>query len=115
MIRSREFQTNRARRPNSTRAQRANWVRRLRQSGLSQQAFARKHGLSASSLYAWIKQSAGTLPVKSPPAVSLREVSLPGLLSPWAAEVERPDGVTVRMSAPLARELLAGFLDSIAC
>jgi len=80
MIRNLVPMTGRRRRPNTTPAQRARWVRRLRGSGLSQQAFARQHGLPLSTLGLWLRQAAPTTPVTSPP-LALGEVSLPALLS----------------------------------
>ena len=104
MIRSLDEQFRRSRRRNTTFAERVRWVQRLRQSGLSQQAFARQHRLSLSTLHVWIRQSEQGKPASAP---VLREVPMPGLLSPWAAEVSRPDGLTVRLSAQFAREVLA--------
>lgn len=114
MNRRADFNLGRARRPNTTPGQRARWVRRLRDSGLSQQAFARRHGLSLSTLGVWIKQTEQAVRT-TPQPVPLGEVSLPALLSPWAAEVARRDGTLVRMTAPLAREWLPKVLDSGAC
>lgn len=114
MNRSADFNMSRARRPNTTPGQRARWVRRLRESGLSQQAFARQHGLCLSTLGVWIKQTEQAVKTASQP-VPLGEVSLPALLSPWAAEVARRDGTIVRMTAQLAREWLPKVLDSGAC
>lgn len=49
--------------------ERAEWVRRFTQSGLSQQAFAQEHGLKVSSLRNWLyKQSS---PAKAPQLIEL--------------------------------------------
>lgn len=109
MIRSIALDGDRARRLNTTPAQRARWVRRFRNSGLSQQAFARKHHLAVSTLGVWIKKTKPSADPNSQP-VPLSEVSLPALLSPWAAEVTQRNGTTVRLSAPIARELLPKLL-----
>jgi transposase-like protein len=113
MIHKIDFEPRRVRRANTIPADRTRWVQRLWQSGLSPQAFARKHDLSVSTLCSWIRQAEQTAATKPP--VALHEVSLSTMLCPWAAEVTRPDGVTVRLSAQVARELLAGLLGTDAC
>jgi transcriptional regulator with XRE-family HTH domain len=72
------------RRRRASAVERAEWVRRFRQSGLSQEAFAQKYGLKVSSLRNWLyKRSA---PPKAP-----RLIELPNPLSipaPDASEAE---------------------------
>lgn len=91
-------------------AERRQWVRRYERSGLSRAAFARQHGLGLSTLVRW--QAEHTLPVEAlPEAPSFREVPMSAAFtsSPWVAEVQRPDGWVVRVSAaslPLVEKLL---------
>ena len=94
--------SSRRRRPNSSPAQRAQWLARFEQSGLSQQAFAQEHGINLFTFRKWVEgQRRPAQPVR-PPAPPLREVSLGQVLGqpPWLAEVQRPDGLIVRLGAP---------------
>jgi hypothetical protein len=87
-------------------------VARFAGSGLSRGEFARRHGLPLGTLDRW---RVGPQPRSAPPAEAgavLQEVDLSGLLpgAPWVAEVQRPDGLTVRLSAaalPWLERLLA--------
>ena len=85
------------RRHRTTAAERAAWVRRSERSGLTRGEFAQRHGLGRSTLDRW-RGSRASVPKALPP---LREVRLAPLLGPppWAAEVQRPDGLTLRLSA----------------
>lgn len=85
------------RRHRTTAAERAAWVRRFEQSGLTRGEFAQRHGLGRSTLDRWRRQRASVPPALPP----LHEVSLAPLLGqlPWSAEVQRPDGLTLRLSA----------------
>src|SRR4051812_35290334 len=75
---------------------------------------SRKHGLSISSLYAWSRQAGQSVQAKSEP-VDFKEVSLCGLFSSWEAEVTRPHGLTNRLSAQIAPEVLERLLNSRPC
>jgi transposase-like protein len=72
------------RRRRTSDVERAEWVRRFKQSGLSQQGFAQRHGLKASSLRNWLYK-------RSAPPRAPRLVELPNPLSiasPEASEAE---------------------------
>ena len=90
--------TEKWRRHRTTAAERAAWVRRFDRSGLPRGEFAQRHGLGRSTLDRW-RSSRAQVPTAPPP---LREVSWAPLLGPpsWVAEVQRPDGLTLRLSAP---------------
>lgn len=91
------FSSSRRRRPRSTPGQRAEWVRRFEQSGLSQRQFAERHGLGLFALRQWIGRSRkGTAGAVRPVWRELKLNGLPGVTC-WAAEVVRPDGWAVRV------------------
>src|SRR5208283_2758383 len=88
------------RRPYSTPEERARWVRRYNRSGLSQRAFAERHGLGLFTLRKWITQDgkkAFTDRRGKPVWQELKLDGLPGAAR-WAAEVVRPDGIVVRVA-----------------
>jgi len=81
----------------TTAAERAAWVRRFDRSGLTRGEFTQRHGLGRSTLDRW-RSSRASVPPALPP---LREVRLGPMLGQpqWIAEVQRPDGLTLRLSA----------------
>ena len=92
----------------TTATERSAWVLRFERSGLSSAEFARRHGLGRFTLQRWRNQRTKKLPTMPP----LREVSLaqPFGQPQWIAEVRRPDGLTLRLSAaalPWLERLLA--------
>lgn len=85
-------------------------LRALDRSGLSIAAFARQHDLVYSVLLRWVhRRGQGAKGRGRPP--KLREVPLGSLLGGgrWAAEIVRPDGVTVRV----AHDVPATWLDDL--
>lgn len=83
-----------------------NHLAALDRSGLSVAAFARQHDLVYSVLLRWVHRPAqmpgawAGLPQRRGRPPKLREVPLGALLGAgrWAAEIVRPDGVTVRVA-----------------
>lgn len=75
---------------------------------LTAAAFAREHDLVYSVLLRWL-QRRGRIPQRRGRPPKLREVALGSLLGAgrWAAEVVRPDGLTVRV----AHDAPAAWLD----
>lgn len=97
--------------PTPNAAERARWVERYRRSGLTQRAFAAAHGLQAGRLHYWL-YGPRAAPRPGLPGPRLQEVRVEGWtgVQRWSAEVGLPDGRTLRLDAPLARELLAPLL-----
>jgi transposase-like protein len=105
-----------ARRRRATRAERSAWVLRWERSGQSAREFASEHGLRASTLTRW-KRRGRDLASSAAGSPGLREVSLGGALAGpvWVAEVRRPDGVTVRLSAEAPRGWIRALLGRRVC
>lgn len=83
------------------------WVAMWRASGLSGTAFARRHGLKESTLYAWGRQRAagGTfVEVKLPDVGAVREAT-------GEIEIEVGKGRVVRVRGDVDRELLRLVLE----
>jgi len=105
------------RRPRTTPAERAEWVRRYQRSGLSQREFAERHDLGLYSLRKWIVQNgveAVSASYVRPVWQELKLDRLPGATR-WAAEVVRPDGLTVRLAHDTPTALLAELLRARSC
>jgi len=86
--------------PRTGPAQRETWRQQFRQSGLSRQAFARKHGLKLSTLHRWLAQAKSSLAPAAHPVV-FQEVrpptGLPIAGSSWALEILTPSGLLLRL------------------
>lgn len=83
-------------------SERAQWVRRYRESGLGLKRFAQRHGLRATQLHYWTYQSAAGAASERKGAPIFQEVALPADWSKnprWAAEIGFPDGLVVRLSS----------------
>ena len=85
-----------------------NYVSAFERSGLTVAAFARQHDLVYSVLLRWLQRRGQVAKRRGRPP-KLREVALGSLLGVgrWAAEVVRPDGLTVRV----AHDVPAGWLN----
>jgi transposase-like protein len=88
----------------------------LDRSGLSIAAFARQHDLVYSVLLRWVHHRGQAVKGRGRPP-KLREVPLGSLLGAgrWAAEIVRPDGVTVRVAPDVPATWLEGLLSPGAC
>ena len=91
--------------------QRAQWLDRLRRSGLSQEGFARRHGLKLSRLRYWLYHPRWRRASASgaPRWQEIRVNGWPATPS-WGAEISLPGGCTVRLQTELARELVTPLL-----
>lgn len=105
------------RRPRSTPEQRAQWIRRYERSGLSQRQFAERHRLGLFTLRRWIAQSRNGWGDRGEVQPVWRELKVDGLpvTTPWAAEVVRPDGWTVRVAHNAPASLLEELLGVRSC
>ena len=99
------------------------YLRAFDRSGVCAAVFARQHDLVYSVLLRWLqrrRQAPGVWPrAKSGPRrrVKLHELPLGSLLGAgrWAAEIVRPDGVTVRVAHDVPAAWLNGLLSGGAC
>lgn len=92
-------------RPRTTAAERAAWVQRFAGSGLTQRAFAQQHQLGLSTLQKWLTQ-ARCCPGAAPLLWQELPVPMAGGACRWAAELVRPDGLTLRLAPDSPAELV---------
>src|SRR5205823_3621532 len=89
--------------------EKAQWVKRFHESGLSLRKFSAQHSVSLMSICRWVNQA------KDPQAASgtprFEELRLPLLAadSDWAAELTLPNGTILRLS----KEVPAAMLDQL--
>jgi transposase-like protein len=84
-------------------AQKAEWVRKYQESGLSQREFSKQAGINYMSLYRWArKQSESGEPgqKESQPSVAFAELKLPGSIErcDWAVELALANGTVLRLT-----------------
>lgn len=98
--------TPRRKRRRFTFEQQQQWVKLYSRSGLTQRDFATKHGLGFSTLQRWLVRYPTRLPALAPRAPIFAELKLPPVSGAcrWAAEVVKPNGLTVRLApdAPIS-------------
>jgi hypothetical protein len=99
--------------PRTTAQQRAEWARKFAQSGLGQREFCREHGLVLVTLQRWLARVEGPGP-QSPNARPEPHFTEVKLISPpgpdrWAAELNRPNGWTLR----LAHDVPPGLIEQL--
>jgi hypothetical protein len=97
--------------PEVTAAEKAEWVRRFGESGLSLRKFSAQYGLRWTSLWKWSTRYpvGGLGEAQTAEGVDFVEVSLPAPLSPhsgWAAELSFPNGNVLRLNGELASAVL---------
>ena len=105
------------RRRRHTPAQRARIVARFRQSGLRRAQFARRQGLTLSTLDRWLAEARDARKDSSPVVFSELRLTPPvtGAATAWAVEIVSPEGLTVRCREPLAARELARLLRRSSC
>lgn len=97
--------------------QRAQWVKRFCESGLSLREFSAQNGIGYMSLWRWVrrakaKQTTDGAVEADPVGPAFREIKLlPSVeRSNWVAELSRPNGVVLRVARELPAELLEQLL-----
>ena len=106
------------RRRRTASAERADWAQRYERSGLTQREFAARHQLGLSTLQKWVAQCrAAATPSGEAQQPLWQELKLPASTTParWAAELVRPDGLTLRVAHDAPAELVAGLLHVPPC
>ena len=89
--------------------ERATWVSRWQASGLSCVRFARKYGLSPSSLYRWAQLDADA----GKPAPGFAEVRVTGAICGASLELAHPGGCVVRVSGAVDEAQLVSVLRAL--
>jgi transposase-like protein len=97
----------RAPRRRFTPAQRAEFVARYRQSGLTQRAFADQHKVGLSTLVQWLRRPSSNPPASRP---VFKEVLLPSAGVGWAAEIALGKEITVRLGASASPKFIAQLI-----
>jgi transposase-like protein len=92
--------------------ERAEWVRRFKQSGLSLRKFSAEHGLRCMTLCRWVNRQS-TVVLGSGAAPAFIELKLPAPVpegSVWSAELSFADGRILRLQAEVIPAVLEQLL-----
>ena len=94
--------------------ERAEWITRYRSSGLRPAQFAEQHGLKLGTLRNWI-QKEGHGSSLGRETSGFQELLLPSVAAagPWAAEVQLPGGVVVRLGVAATPSWIASLLKTV--
>lgn len=100
-----------------TPAERNEWLRRYRESGLSVLQFCDEYKIPPQTLYQWLAksrlaQSGSVVSVSSQPLAAFTEIKLEAAssASSWVAELQRPGGAILRVAAHVPAALLEQLL-----
>src|SRR5437899_1554385 len=102
-----------SRRAAATEQEKAVWVRRFRESGLSLRKFSAQHPVSLMSLCRWVKRAKGPEgAVASSGTPEFEEIKLTSSVvrSDWAAELSLPNGTVLRLSKEVPAEMIDQLL-----
>ena len=97
-----------------TREQRQEILERFHQSGLKQQDFVLREGISKASLGKWLHAERRPTKARVKP-VKFQEVSLPPLGARWAVEVISPRNWTLRLAQGTSSQALRELLGALPC
>jgi transposase-like protein len=83
----------------ATPEEKAQWVKRFVESGLSIRKFSKVHDLPLMSLWRWVKRAREqAVPSGECAPTQFTELKLPALHSGWAVELTLPNGTVLRMT-----------------
>ena len=92
------------------------WICRYRASGLAQEEFARRQGLSVGTLRNWLYRfENGASSPQAPEPIRLQEVRVIGGSDTiaWAAEVRLPGGASCRLSGGADPRWVGAIIDQL--
>ncbi len=87
----------------------------MERSGLTQREFAARHGLSLFTLRKWVQLADGSMASAAPGFWQELSVPNPSASPRWAAELVRPDGVVLRVTAEAPADLVAALWRVATC
>lgn len=93
-----------------TLEERANFVALYHQSGRTQSAFARQHGIKLGTLQQWLTRLKAQSPSARP---GFQEFIVPLTSSPWVAEIRLSPEITIQLSSQATGQLFTQLLESL--
>lgn len=93
-----------------TADERANFVALYRQSGLTQRAFARQHGIKLGTLQQWLSRLKTQ---RSSIRNGFQELIVPLTSSPWVAQIRLRQEITIQLDAQATGQLITQLLGNL--
>ena len=93
-----------------TADERANLVALYHQSGRTQRAFARQHGIKLGTLQQWLSRLKTQ---RSSMRNGFQELIVPLTSSPWAAEIHLSPEITIQLGSQATDQLISQLLGSL--
>jgi transposase-like protein len=103
------------RRPHSTQQEREELVAKYQSSGLRQREFAQQHGVKLSTFQQWIYRPRLPQRIARTKKPAFQEVSITEVpfLNSWAAELQLPRGVTLRLNSQASAEWIGALVQKL--
>ena len=96
-----------------TTDERAKFVGLYRQSGLTQSAFTRQHGIKLGTLQQWLRRLKKLKPFSGSAGPVFQEVMVPPTSSPWAAQIRLSQEITIQLDAQATGQLIRQLFASL--
>ena len=105
-----------SRRPHSTPQLREELVAKYQASDLTQREFAQQHGVKLGTFQRWIYRPRLSHPIASTKKPAFQEVSMTEVpfLNSWAAELQLPRGVVLRLNSHARAEWIGALVQKLA-
>ena len=104
-----------SRRRCSTQPEREELVAKYRASGLTQREFAQQHGVKLGTFQQWVYRPRSPHPLTRRKKLAFQEVSITEVpfLNGWAAELQLPRGVALRLNAHASAEWVGALVQKL--
>lgn len=99
----------------STQQEREQLVAKYQASGLTQREFAQQHGVKLGTFQQWVYRPRSPQPITGRKKPGFQEVSITEVpfLSGWAAELQLPRGVTLRLNSHASAEWVGALVQRL--
>ena len=103
------------RRPRSTQQEREELVAKYQASGLTQREFAQQHGVKLGTFQQWVYRPRTPVPIARRKKPAFQEVSITEVpfLNGWAAELQLPRGVALRLNSHASAEWVGALVQRL--
>jgi len=104
-----------SRRPRSTPQEREQLVAKYQTSGLTQREFAQQHGVKLGTFQQWIYRPRSPEPIARGKQPAFQEVSITEVpfLNGWAAELQLPRGVALRLNSHASAQWVGALVQKL--
>ena len=107
--------SNPSKRPHFTHQEREKLIAEYHASGLAQREFAQRQGIKVGTFRQWIYRPRSPLPMAPRKKAEFQEVSISevAFLNSWAAELQLPRGVTLRLNSQASAQWIGALIQKL--